>query len=569
MKTPTPNIIYSMDPHAFQHLVMRHGDKEWVLDTETSGLMVRGLDAPHRAEWVGLTPMGTHSCLVWTRDEFDNGIRQIVEAMAPYQIVMQNGRFDVHALDLKVERWVDMAGHFYYGSTTAFWGLDARARVLGWRKVKTPPLMKSEYPWEANRIHEVSREDQGTYLGDDCLLTAHLGRTDMRFDYVTEHDAALEWAVQRMETRGIRVLEEPLKAFESQCHRVKAESLAKMRNMGLKGEPTPINIGNWLVSRGHDLPRTDKTKRIQTNARALEPLFNEGHEDALTLKEYRSSTKLLDSFVAGLGNFTQPDGMLYPSVNTCRVKTSRYSYSDPALQQAPKRHPVLGAMARMIVTSRDNYVSVADFSQIDLRCAAANSGEPVLLEAFRAGRDPYVEVAASAWGVSLDAVTKDQRFLAKTIQQGTLNWMGPTLLSNKLRCSVLEAKRYLDDYWRGVPQLKEWMEGVREEARRTRIVKTVAGRTLILGPNDNPNVATSIKNQGGAGEVVRRAQVALEEAGLEPILQMHDEFVCQKGTGAEVAECMTAAANAAFPGVFGDVDFAADGSEGATWYEAG
>ena len=65
---------------------------------------------------------------------------------------------------------------------------------------------------------------------------------------------------------------------------------------------------------------------------------------------------------------------------------------------------------------------------------------------------------------------------------------------------------------------------------------------------------------------MREAIVAAEEAGLRPIITVHDELVGDiEGKADEFAEVMRDAANSYCPELFGAVDFVADGGEGDSW----
>jgi len=66
---------------------------------------------------------------------------------------------------------------------------------------------------------------------------------------------------------------------------------------------------------------------------------------------------------------------------------------------------------------------------------------------------------------------------------------------------------------------------------------------------------------------MKHALVACEEAGLRPILSVHDELVGDVlDKGDEYATIMREAANAAFPDSrLNQVDFVAEGGHGETW----
>jgi len=80
-----------------------------------------------------------------------------------------------------------------------------------------------------------------------------------------------------------------------------------------------------------------------------------------------------------------------------------------------------------------------------------------------------------------------------------------------------------------------------------------------------PGQVVSVQVQGNAAGLMRHGLVACEEAGLRPILTVHDEIVGDvKGKGLEYAAVMREAASAAYPELSA-VDFVAEGGDGRTW----
>ena len=557
-------IVHNLEPNKLQDLCDRH-DGKWVLDSETNGLAVRGPNARHEAWYVGITPLGTQTCIVYDREHWPS-VKHIVEKQ---RLIGQNMRFDVHAAGLDVPSWEDTLGYSYHNSMSSLKGLDDLARRRRRPKIKTPPELKGKDKLADNRIHEVPVADVALYLADDCIFTGEVYQDMQRPDL--SHDQALERVVANMERRGIRVYPDRLDRFAREAAATEVELIKQLSDYGFDGNPaSPKQVLAW-VGTFMDIRKLPPTKTGRSTGRkALQNLHLPQTEALLAV---RSAAKLQNGFIASIRDHLDRDNMIYPSVHTCKADTGgtatgRWSMSDPPMHQCPKRHPELGPLARQCFTSSNNYVAGADYSQLELRVAAAMSGEPVLLEAFAAGRCPHSEVAARAKGLKLSEVTPEIRFGAKAVNFGILNGMGPTGLAVQLDSDQREARRWLDDYLAGLPVLAEWMEDTKREAHNFGVLRTCAGRTRIFGSDESTATkAVSVVVQGSAAELIRRAVVALEEAGTEPFLQMHDEVLCQNPltTGQDVANIMTEAANKAFPDIFGAVDFAAEGGQGDSW----
>jgi len=535
-------------------------DTLWVMDTETNGLSVRGLGAPHYAWWIGLMPVGGGNCFIISRDEYDDW--GLADVFIHLRFVGHNIRFDFHALRLvPVLPWVDTMLPLYYQNTACFKSMDHVAQVYGWPNIKTPKLLKQ------GRIAEVAELDLCEYLANDCLLTSLMYQ---KFGAkIREEDQATEMAVLRMEQRGLRLIPEKLAAVEAEVEAalvgLESDLMAAGMSQGLWC--SPLQVGHWLVDHGRGLPRTKKTKRPSTSALALQRLLDSGDIVVTRLLEHRKMLKLKTSFTLPLAAKAQ-DGILYPETRTVSTVTGRFSCADPNLQQIPKRGPVGKAIRSCMTSPEDIGITSCDFSQVELRVAAGLSGEPVLLEAFEAGRCPHREVAGRMLDKKPDSVTDDERFGAKAVNFGILNGMGAKRLAVILKKTYAQAQRFLDNYTSRLFTLHDWMEGEWRDAEAYRIVRNAGGRTRIFSNNSDTRPAISMRVQGTAAEIMRAALVAVDREGFEPLLSIHDE-VLTAGTdptqAAALQEVMENAADEAFPDELGAVRFTAEATTGPSW----
>ena len=528
----------------------------WVIDTETNGLEVLGHRAKHRAFWIGLMPKGSRHVFIFTREEFEDwDLRPIVEEL---RLIGHNLRFDLHALNLRPHiGWTDTIAASYYRNTTTRHSMDHIAKVHGWPKIPTPDALKQ------GRIQDVPEEELILYLADDCLTTNLMA--DTFFTVPCEEDYHVEAAVYRMERRGVRLLYDRLKDVGNTLIRRIMSSEVKLRQEGMIGNlNSSAQVAEWLTGMGRRLPYTP-TGKPSTAKTALQKLSDDGDELAALLIDWRKLIKLKTSFIEPLPNLAQ-DGMLYPRTNTTRTATGRFSCDTPNLQQIPKRGP-LGKAIRSCLTSGDeDGVTACDFSQVELRVAAAFANEPVLLEAFNTGNCPHTEVAAKMLGKLTSEISPDERFKAKAVNFGILNGMGAKRLALELKTNKAEANRFLGEYRKNLPQLYSWMEGVWREAETYNLARTVAGRTRIFHGYEDTRPAISVIVQGSAAELMRKALVAVDHAGLNPILSVHDEILIGGTDNPEyLKEVMEDAANSAYPDAFSEIKFPATATTGETW----
>src|SRR5690349_12564187 len=108
------------------------------------------------------------------------------------------------------------------------------------------------------------------------------------------------------------------------------------------------------------------------------------------------------------------------------------------------------------------------------------SGHPGLLAAFAAVLILHQATAAEVLGLGMDAVTADQRRLAKTINFGLIYGMSPFGLARNLGIARGSAQQYVDRYFARYPGVKAYMDNTRRSAKETGYVQTVYGRRLYL-----------------------------------------------------------------------------------------
>lgn len=279
---------------------------------------------------------------------------------------------------------------------------------------------------------------------------------------------------------------------------------------------------------------------ISTAAAELEKMRGE-HPIIDLLFEYRELTKLLSTYVAALPELVDKEsGRVHTSFNQTVTATGRLSSSDPNLQNIPARGEWGPKIRRAFIAESGQVLLSADYSQIDLRVAAHLSGDKRLMEVFKKGLDVHAATASFIFDKPQHQITPDERRTAKEVNFGILYGMGAWGLSERTGLSRSEAEDFIRRYFKSFSKLKEWLEEIKEEARRTGEVRTLLGRKRKL-PEINSGVsqvraaaermAINLPVQGSAADLMKVAMVKLaaELPKLSPttkmILQVHDELV--------------------------------------------
>ena len=345
-----------------------------------------------------------------------------------------------------------------------------------------------------------------------------------------------------MERHGIRVDPDRLAEFSRELER-SLDALTREIYV-LAGEEFNLSSPKQLaviLFEKLKLPPVKKTKTgYSTDADVLEHLAL-GHPLPARLIEHRTLAKLKSTYADALPTLINPrTGRIHTSSNQLVAATGRLSSSNPNVQNIPIRTE-LGRRIRAAFVPEPGWRFVAaDYSQIELRILAHVSGEESLVEAFRRGEDIHRRTASEVFGVPLDAVTSEQRDVAKTTNFSVIYGVTAFGLSRGLAISQKEAQEFLDRFFTRHPKVKAYLERTVVEGRERGWVATLTGRRRYLPElrSGNPNLrgfaermATNAPIQGTAADLIKIAMVrlhrALGERGLRSrmLLQVHDELL--------------------------------------------
>lgn len=227
-----------------------------------------------------------------------------------------------------------------------------------------------------------------------------------------------------------------------------------------------------IMTTGTGAPSTSESVLLQLRHK---------HPAMDTLMELRKWTKYGSTYTRNwltrVGIARKP--RLYTSYNLSGTVTGRLS-SD--MQQVPR-----DIFIRSIIGSRKGWRFVeADFSQVELRIAAMFSRDPALTKAFREGGDPHRETAAKVLGKAPEAVTKDERKMAKAVNFGFLYGMGwrkfMAYADEKYQTKVTaeQAQQYRKGFFEQYHGLPRWHDRQRRLVRELHYVQSPIGRVRHL-----------------------------------------------------------------------------------------
>ena len=306
---------------------------------------------------------------------------------------------------------------------------------------------------------------------------------------------------------------------------------------------------------------------FSTDAASLEAIEDE-HKIIPLILRYREVEKLRSTYGQPLIDAVGADGRIHATFNQTVARTGRLSSENPNLHNIPVRSQEGRRLRFAFVPTSKWNLCVADYNQIELRILAHLAQDSGLLAAFSSNEDVHRTIAASVFGVKPDKVDHEQREQAKAVSYGLAYGMEAFGLSRRLGVSVGEAKKIMDAYFAGFPDLRKYMDNTIKEIRNNGYSRTEFGRirpfpdlATAVGPQRQAaeRQAMNAGIQGLAADIFKNALVRLdrkltsEKLQARLILQVHDEVVVEapeiekQQVEAIVLDCLMNAAKLTVP----------------------
>jgi len=359
-----------------------------------------------------------------------------------------------------------------------------------------------------------------------------------------EIDLPLAPVLAEMENVGVRVdpkkLEEMSAAMDKEVRRLE-KKIWEMAGVEFNVN-SPPQLAEILFDKLSLQPnaRRGKAKARSTAADVLEELSAK-HPLPAKVIEFREISKLKSTYVDALPKLIHPEtGRLHTSFSQTGAVTGRLSSSDPNLQNIPIRTELGRQIRAAFVAKKGKILLSADYSQIELRVMAHFSKDPVLVEAFRNGEDIHARTAQEVFGVGPMAQTAEHRRAAKAINFGIIYGLSPFGLAQQLGIEQKEAAQFINAYFARYRGVKEYLDNVLAETRKTGVAKTLFGRIRPITEISSPQVqlrnfaertALNSPLQGTAADLIKMAMISIDRRLAEEkfeakmILQVHDELL--------------------------------------------
>ena len=351
--------------------------------------------------------------------------------------------------------------------------------------------------------------------------------------------------ISDMEIEGVKVDNKNLtnlsKEFEEQIIKLQKNIYQ------ISGENFNINSTKQLgtvLFENMKLPLKKKNKSggFSTNSEVLEQLSEEGFEIAKLILKWREVNKLKSTYTDSLVlNINKKTNRIHTTFQMAGAQTGRLSSTDPNLQNIPIKTENGRKIRKSFVAEKGHVLICFDYSQIELRLLSQIANIASLKNAFLNKEDIHSLTASQILNIPVEQVTKEQRRNAKAINFGIIYGLSAFGLAKQIGVSRTDAKKYIEEYFKMYPGIKEYMDSVKLDLEKNGYVKTLFGRKINIKDFNSKNPmlrnyaqrqAINAPIQGTAADIIKRAMIKLhkqknkvEFSNTKLLLQVHDELI--------------------------------------------
>jgi DNA polymerase I-like protein with 3'-5' exonuclease and polymerase domains len=228
---------------------------------------------------------------------------------------------------------------------------------------------------------------------------------------------------------------------------------------------------------------------------------------------------------------------------------------------------------------------VADYAQMELRLAAAEAQDELMIRAFQEDKDLHTLTAMQIYGVGEDEVTKEQRQIAKSANFGLVFGSGARGLRNYagamgIQMSMEEAGVIRDKFHGAYTGIHKWQREAADAANRSSGANAAVWisnsklRRFLPGEQNKLTTRCNTPIQGAGAAVMKRALGKLWPKlykSTEDVVKLagvvHDECILlvREDRAEEWAEVLTRTMEEAEQEWLGEVPALAEAGIGDSW----
>lgn len=481
---------------------------------------------PKTKTWKEKNPQALHTRAWATLQRLNKGVGDPVKWLAD---LSDFDRIQISARDLgAVPTMWNAINYLPEDDAVQYAGLDA------WATARINPILDAELVrlgrFEAYRHHQ--------YLNDSLVEMESLG---LPFDVKRCEKTDKEFGVE--ENKALSLVRKT-GGSSSLNPRSPKQMSQVLTDLGATGRKVLIS--------GDESTDKKTLARLRENPQSSPKLIS--FLDALTV--FRGWTKLRSTYTSSLPKFVF-DGRIYPHLSITTAISGRFSSEEPNLQNIPSRNAAGMKIRSCFRVPNEGWMLLScDLSQIELRMAAHLSGDPVMIDAYKTGKDLHrLTMLKNFAGDPRLSDPAQEDFLRKPSKETNFSAMygiSPQalhdrfLLSGLTKFGVDACERFIKGFFGLYKGIQAEIDRCGELAKRQGFVTTLAGRARYLPlarVSEIPNAqaeairqAYNHEDQGSSAEVLVRGMHRWSQTEKEAcnritktdlLLQIHDELLLQ------------------------------------------
>ena len=372
------------------------------------------------------------------------------------------------------------------------WNIDEQAQILEYCRADVLALSRL-LPTMASHIDLPRALLRGQY----AVAAAHMEHAGVPLDTPTLEALNAHW--QGIEQGLVHAVDTSFGVFEGTTFK-----MARFRRY------LEINRIGWPQLPSGSLDLSDDTFRDMAVI----------HPQLSPLRELRGSLAKFRQLNLSVGE----DGRNRCLLSMFRSKTGRNQPSNSRFIFGPSVW--LRSLIKPVAGMGLAYV---DWSQQEFGIAAALSGDPMMMEAYRSG-DPYLRFAILAGAVPACATPQShgaEREQFKACVLAVQYGMGAENLAYRIKQPIARARQLLDLHRRTFKIFWAWSEGVLNGALLTGRLWTAFGWQIFAGDCTNTRSLRNFPMQANGAEMLRLACIGLARSGVRVCAPIHDAVLIE------------------------------------------
>ena len=428
------------------------------------------------------------------------------------------------------------------------WGVDPKAEMY-----KLPAMYVGEY---AERDAEVT-------LALWQELKKEIEHQDLQS--IVELEQKVFPCILDMKIKGVRVSEAQVDQLDHQLKKSYDKYIKRIN------DDTGIYPEVWaaksieLVCNKLGIDDFDRTEKTQKPSFTKNYLKNHKHPVLRAIASARELDKLKNTFLESIKNYVY-NGRIHADIHQLKgdfggTITGRLSYSKPNLQQLPNYTDIGMGIRSIFIPEEGHRWGCFDYSQQEPRLVVhyalatlGTTGVQSIADRYDEARenpdDPNIQLAADFHSMVAN-IAGIPRGQAKTINLGLFYGMGKAKLQAQLGVTEVVAKNLLAVYHSKVPFVKQLIHHTMDRAQQRGWIRTILGRRCRFNmwepatfgmhkpqtfedasmEHGSRNIKRAFTYkalnkliQGSAADMTKQAMINLREAGITPMIQLHDEL---------------------------------------------